>query len=95
MYRVMGGRGTGKTRKLMEIAKKEGAIFVCSNPYSMEQKAKNYGIIGLTFMGYSEFLKRTLGVKEQVKYVVDELEIFIPHTMNTYNTLVGYSLSEE
>ena len=44
MIRVIDGRGSGKTSKLMEIAKENNAMFVCSNPQAMEVKARAYGI---------------------------------------------------
>ena len=56
MFRLIGDRCTGKTRQLMQYAKDNNAVFVCSNPYSMMQKAESYGIVGLRFMSYSEFL---------------------------------------
>ena len=47
MIRIIGEQETGKTRRLMEIAKEQKAIFICSNPKAMEYKAKAYGISGL------------------------------------------------
>ena len=32
MYRIIENRGTGKTSRLMLLAKENNAIFVCSNP---------------------------------------------------------------
>jgi hypothetical protein len=39
MYRIIEGRGTGKTSRLMLLAKKNNATFVCENPRAMEYKA--------------------------------------------------------
>ena len=39
MYRIIEGRGTGKTSRLMLLAKENDAIFVCSNPDAMKYKA--------------------------------------------------------
>ena len=36
MYRIIDNKASGKTRKLMEIAKENKAVFVCSNPRAME-----------------------------------------------------------
>lgn len=47
MFRIIGNRCTGKTYQLMQYAKDNDAIFVCSNPRSMRIKAEQYGIIGL------------------------------------------------
>ena len=51
---IIGGRGTGKTRKMLEWAKENNAVVVCKNPIAMENKAHNYGIAGLRFVGYDE-----------------------------------------
>ncbi len=58
MFRIIGNRCTGKTYQLMQYAKDNDAIFVCSNPRSMRIKAEQYGIIGLNCISYSEFLKK-------------------------------------
>ena len=50
MYRIVDGRGTGKTSRLMLLAKDIGATIVCSNPHAMEQKAHAYGITGINFI---------------------------------------------
>ena len=51
---IIGGNSTGKTRNMLEEAKKSGATVVCKNPYSMESKANCYGIYGLKFIRYEE-----------------------------------------
>ena len=35
MYRIIEGRGTGKTSRLMLLAKEADGVIVCSNPYAM------------------------------------------------------------
>ena len=49
MYRIIDGRGTGKTSRLMLLAKDTNSVIACANPYAFEQKAKAYGIIGIDF----------------------------------------------
>ena len=39
MERIVDGRCTGKTRRLLEAAKEQGATVVCSNPTSFAGKA--------------------------------------------------------
>lgn len=92
MFRVIDGRATGKTYKLMQYAKENDAIFVCSNPPAMKQKAENYGIIGLTFVSYAEFLNKSRGCRD--KFVVDEVEGLV-RAINPFDQLIGYNLSEE
>lgn len=94
MYRIVNNKSSGKTRQLMEIAKRNNAVFVCGNPHAMETKARAYGIIGIEFMDYSTFL-RSNGV-ENYKYVIDELETFVYH-FQIYNKIrgefTGYTLT--
>ena len=54
MYRIIDGRGSGKTSRLMLLAKENGATLVCSNPRAMEAKAHAYGIVGIDFMSYAD-----------------------------------------
>lgn len=92
MLRIIDGRGTGKTKKLMEYAKENNALFVCGNPHAMEEKARAYGILGLKFMGYTEFLNNGRGYKED--FVVDEIELLVRYT-SPFHNLIGYTLSED
>lgn len=93
MYRIIDDRGTGKTSRLMLIAKDNDAIFVCSNPHAMERKALAYGITGLNFITYSEFLNSVRNRKDD-KFVIDELEGFIKE-IDPSNKIIGYTLSKE
>ncbi len=41
MIKILGGRGTGKTKALMrEVASHPGAIYVCTNPDAAQYKAR-------------------------------------------------------
>lgn len=92
MFRIIDGRCTGKTYKLMQYAKDNDAIFVCSNPHSMKSKAEDYGIIGLRFMSYSEYLAHSRGMRDKI--VIDEVEVLL-RLINPSIELIGYNLSEE
>lgn len=90
MRKIVGPRGSGKTKELMKLAKEENAVFVCYNPYHMKEKAERYGIIGLTFISYSDFLREPIGEK----FVIDELEMLIS-TTHFFGKCVGFSYTEE
>ena len=94
MYRIIEGRGTGKTSRLMLLAKENNATFVCSNPDAMRYKAKAYGIEGINFISYGEFLAHCRDYSHQ-KYVVDEIERFSQDALFYRNELIGYTLSLE
>lgn len=91
MYRIIDDRGTGKTSRLMLLAKEHDGIIVCRNPQAMAEKAKAYGIIGISFVSYYEFItERT--IYERVPYYIDELEDFVKYFSSE---LKGYTLSKE
>ena len=92
MYRIIDERGTGKTSRLMLIAKENNAVFVCSAPEAMQVKAKAYGIDNIKFKSYTDFIR---DYDPDVKtYVVDELELFINNIFSSGPELIGYTLSK-
>ena len=88
MIRVIDERGSGKTSKLMQIAKDNNAMFVCSNPLAMEVKARAYGIPDVKFISYHDFVTSY----EPGNVVIDEAEEFVKSIMGD-NQLIGYSLT--
>ena len=90
MIRIIDERGTGKTSRLMLIAKEQDATFVCANPHAMEYKAQAYGIDGINFMSYEKF---STVLDHPGNYVIDELENFIKSAFG--KNLISYSISEE
>ena len=96
MYRIIESRGTGKTSRLMLLAKENNGTIVCSNPKAMEQKAHAYGIVGINFISYSDFLD-SKGM-DFGKYYIDELEMFSNYAAALYaghGKFDGYTLSNE
>ena len=91
MYRIIDNKASGKTRQLMEIAKENKAIFVCSNPRAMEAKAHAYGIVGVEFIDYFTFLDDR--GKESANYVVDEIEMLLHYMFGMNRNLTGYTLT--
>ena len=91
MYRIIQGRGTGKTSNLMLTAKANEAVFVCADPCAMRHKAEAYGIVGIEFISYEDLMDDA-PVCENI--VIDELENFVKWII-TNNKLVGYSLTNE
>ena len=89
MYRIIGGRSSGKTSNLMLLAKENNCAIACSNPSAMRQKAYAYGITGIDFISYSELF----GGKYDGDVLIDELEIFIQNYIDA--KMIGYSLTNE
>ena len=90
MYRIIDGRGSGKTSRLMLLAKETGGVIVCSNARAMREKAKAYGITDVEFIDYGQFIRYPTLYKN---FYIDELENFIKYVFN--NSMKGYSISLE
>lgn len=73
---IIGGNSSGKTRKMLEEAKKNGAVIVCKHPLHMQSKANSYGIYGLKFIGYEEM---NADVVCGEKIAIDELKDFFAY----------------
>lgn len=84
MFIISGGRGTGKTKALLERAAAEGGIVVCRDPEKMRERAYRYGIVGLDIVGYGD-----LYVAGKPVYIHD-INKFIEHNMPEAK---GYTLS--
>lgn len=90
MYRIIDTRGSGKTSRLMLLAKEQDAVLACSNPYAMQQKALAYGISGIEFISYEDLInKKYYGSN----IMIDELENFVKYQLS--GKLVGYTISNE
>lgn len=73
---IIGTNGSGKTRKMLEEAKKSGAVVVCKHPLHMQSKSNAYGIYGLKFVSYDEFIGNVFYGE---KVAIDELGEFVKH----------------
>ena len=93
MYRIIDGRGTGKTSRLFLIAKENNATIVCKNVSKTREKAYGYGITGLNFMSYGEAIEQLYISSKTI--VIDELEEFIKYWIHEDANLIGYTLSNE
>ena len=90
MFRIIDSRSSGKTSRLMLLAKETNSAIACSNPSAMRQKAYSYGITGIDFISYSDLF--TGGWTEQ-NVLIDELEEFVKQYIDA--NITGYSLTNE
>ena len=95
---IIGGRSTGKTRKLLEQAKANNALVICKNPYAMARKAEAYGIFGLSFACYEDTLTNlrevTIGnPKTCTNVVVDEIKEYFDYLLAA--DCIGFTLTED
>jgi hypothetical protein len=90
MYRIIDSRGSGKTSRLMLLAKETGAKIACSNPKAMQEKAYAYGIVGIDFIPYSDLFTMKY---DHDKILIDEIESLLHNY--TDGRLIGYTLTNE
>ena len=89
MYRIIDSRGSGKTGRLMLLAKETNSAIACMNPRAMQAKAYAYGITGISFISYSQLFNG----EYEGDVMIDELEEFVQNYIDC--KLTGYSLSNE
>ena len=89
MYRIIDGRSSGKTSRLMLLAKETNSAIACMNPHAMKAKAHAYGITGIEFISYSQLFNG----EYDGDVMIDEMETFVQNYIDC--KLTGYSLSNE
>ena len=89
MYRIIDGRATGKTSRLMLLAKENEGIIVCKDPAIMRDKAYRYGITGIDFISYFEF---DFNYRYNKPVYIDEIDMFLQHKSKE---IQGYTISED
>ena len=89
MYRIIDSRSSGKTSRLMLLAKETNSAIACMNPLAMREKAYAYGITGLNIVSYSQLFNG----EYEGNVMIDEIEEFVKQYIDC--KLTGYSLSNE
>ena len=89
MYRIIDSRSSGKTSRLMLLAKETNSAIACMNPRAMQTKAYAYGITGINFISYSQLFNG----EYEGDVMIDEMEDFVKQYIDC--KLTGYSLSNE
>ena len=89
MYRIIDNLSSGKTSRLMLLAKETNSAIACSNPSAMKTKAYAYGITGIDFIPYSDLFNGYY----TGNVLIDELEEFVKGYTDA--NITGYSLTNE
>ena len=91
MYRVIDGKDTGKTKKLLQECANNNGLYVCRHPNGVKEKCLVYGIPVVEAIGYGDFLLRDDWRTRKV--YIDELEYFVEEMVAP--NFAGYTLSKE
>ena len=78
MIKVVGNVSTGKTGRLLLLAKEHNGIVVCKNPAKMMDRAHSYGLTGIDFMSYEEYIENIRKPENNSRYIyIDNLSDFL------------------
>ena len=96
MIKVIDKKATGKTGRLLLLAKERNGVIVCNNPDKIRAKAHNYGIVGVDIVSYKEYCDFIGGYGNELlvnrPIFIDEIDMFLKE-LNI--DIAGYSLSED
>ena len=90
MKQIFDDRSSGKTSRLILLAKEAGGIVVCRHPAAMKEKAIGYGITGVDFVSYQDYLDFILSNEKPV--FIDELSSFWKYFDPNF---IGYTETKE
>ena len=71
MFKIIGGKGTGKTRELLTKAHDEGAVVLCMDTEKMQERARGYGFYNMDIRGYPDIFKTSVEDKDVYIHDVD------------------------
>ena len=78
MYKIIDERGVGgKSSRLMLLAKENNGIIVCGYPTRMREKAYEYGLTGITFISYAEYIYMDESVVKGRPVYIDDVDMML------------------
>ena len=85
MIVIKGGKGTGKTKELLEQAVATNGIIVCEDPEVMRERAHRYGITSLEIVSYEDCAFKPY----QKPLFIHDINKFLDYN---YRNVQGYTL---
>lgn len=91
MIKIIGPRGTGKTTKLFELARKNNAMILTSNSRAMREKARSRGYEDVEIIGYGDLDNDDYSLNKNV--LVDNADDVLNYLMNKFYSIkvIGYT----
>ena len=95
MIKVIGPRGTGKTTKLFELARKNKAMILTSNSRAMREKARSRGYEDVEIIGLGDLANENFSLGKDL--LVDESNYSLKYMLNEFYGLnmIGFSTTDE
>lgn len=91
MIKVIGPRGTGKTTKLFELARKNNAMILTSNSRAMREKARSREYEDIEIIGQGDLDNDNYSLNKDV--LVDNADDVLNYLMNKFYSIkvIGYT----
>lgn len=95
MITIIQNRGTGKAKKLLEIAQENDATIITQDKRAFEVKAKSYGYSDVEILDYEDLEDDNYTIDKQV--LVHNGDKFLEYLLDRYYGLdiVGFSATQE
>lgn len=91
MISIIGPRGSGKTTKLFELARKNNVMILTSNSRAMREKARSRGYNDIEIIGYGDLDNDNYSLEKDI--LVDNADDVLSYLINKFYSLkmIGYS----
>ena len=90
MIQIIDSRSSGKSSRLMLMAKELNLPIACLNPEALRQKAYSYGITGVDFISFADLGRKDVHFDKVLVDEIDQLAQFFIR-----GKIAGYTLSKE
>lgn len=88
MTHIIDKNCSGKTSRLLLLAKENEGLIVCKDPERTKEKALAYGILGIDYMSYEQYFNEGSGKP----VYIDDIDTFLKY-LDIY--ISGYTLTED
>mgnify|MGYP007038182038 CR=1 FL=1 len=96
MKAIARSRGTGKTKELLLAAQQEGGMVLTGNKRGLQEKARAYGIEGVTIVDWDDIIYRDEELNSKPIFVHNLDDIMESYFWDDFGLkLRGYSLTLE
>ena len=93
MYKIVNGKGTGKTKALLVKAHDDGAIVFCKDAESMIERARGYGLLNMDIRNYPTLLELNELWNSDSKVYIHNIDDFLKFYFG--NLVKGYTMTYE
>ena len=95
MITIIQSRGTGKAKKLLEVAREKGTTIITQDKRAFEVKAKSYGFSDIEILDYEDLENDNYTIDKPV--LIHNGDKFLEYLLDRYYGLniLGFSATQE